>query len=167
MTFQPIGTADAVLYFTPQDLKSRGIAAGDIAQEELMQLALNACRQAGRPVTGPLEVETYFSESGLLLFLHAAPPSRTVWRFDDFEHLLSACSALHSCEADGSLYAWKGQYWLLLSEADTRTEAVLSEFARQAQNRYIYGQLAEHGTLLLPEQTRSTLQKYFRIKNGS
>lgn len=161
MTIQPISAAGAALYFTSTDLQKQGVLPDELTDEEILRLTRLALQQADLPLGEPLEVESYCDKNGLLIFAHSNASPEMAWSFDDFEHLLSAARALGEHDTDGALYRWEDRCWLLLSSQNTRINAHLSEFGYASQDPYIAARLTEHGTLILPEQTLSTLRTHF------
>lgn len=164
MTIQPISAASMVLYLTPADLRQRGLCAEELTAEHTMELAREACRRAGLPLEGTLELETYPDQCGLLVFVHVSPPPQTVWWFSDFEALLGAAAALRDSSTDGSLYWWEDRCWLVLPGGETGAGARLAEFGEQeAGDPYILGRLEEYGVLLLPAHAPADLRRHFHL----
>ena len=94
MTIQPISEASVALYLTPADLRERGVCPDALTAEHTLELARDAFRQAGLPLEGRLEIETYPDKCGVLVFVHLNPTQETAWRFGDCESLLAAAAAL-------------------------------------------------------------------------
>lgn len=161
MIIQPISAASAALYFTTADLQKQGVLPDELTDEEILRLTRLALQQADLPLDEPLEVESYCDKNGLLIFAHSTIPPETAWSFDDFEHLLSAARTLGEHDTDGALYRWEDRCWLILPGQNTRINAHLSEFGCASQDPYIAARLTEHGTLILSEQTLSTLRTHF------
>lgn len=164
MTIQPISAASAALYLTPADLRERGVCADELTAEHTLELTRDAFRQAGLPLEGSLEIETYPDKCGLLVFVHICPAQQTVWSFEDFESLLAAAAALGADEPDGALYWWLDRCWLVLPGRESGVSARLSEFGRQETgDPYLSARLEEYGTPLLTANAPSALRKHFGI----
>lgn len=164
MTIQPISAASVALYLTPADLRERGVCADDLNAEYTLELTRDAFRQAGLPLEGSLEIETYPDKCGLLVFVHLSPARQTIWFFEDFESLLAAAAALGTDESDGALYWWNDRCWLVLPGRETDISARLSEFGSQETgDPYILSRLEEYGIPLLTANAPSALRKHFGL----
>lgn len=164
MTIQPISAASVALYLTPADLRERGVCSDALTAKDTLELTRHAFRQAGLPLEGALEIESYPDKCGLLVFVHINPPGQTVWAFDDLESLLGGAAALGAEEPDGALYWWEDRCWLVLPGRETDISARLSEFGSQETgDPYIAARLEEYGTPLLPARAPSALRKYFGL----
>lgn len=162
MTIQPISAASVALYLTPSDLRERGVRADELTAEHTLELTREAFRQAGLPLEGALEIETYPDQCGLLVFVHLSPARQTVWRFDDCEALFAAAAILGADETDGALYWWEDRCWLVLPGGEAGLCARLSEFGSQeTADPYILARLEEYGTPLLTADAPSVLRRHF------
>lgn len=161
MTIQPISAVSVALYLTPADLQERGICADELTDEHTLHLARDAFRQAGLPLDGLLEIETYPDKCGVLVFVHICPTRQTVWRFD-CDSLLAAIAAWGCNQSDGTLYWWDDHCWLVLPVHENDVSACLSEYADQeTEDPYILARLEEYGILLVPRNALSILRQYF------
>ncbi len=166
MTIQPISVHSVVLYLTPADLRERGISFDQLTTAHTLELTREAFCQAGLTPEGPLEIETYPEQCGVLVFVHIRPAQQTAWRFADFESLLAAASALREDGPDGALYCWNECFWLVLSDQENDMCAWLSEFGDQvSSDPYIVARLEEYAVPLLPANALSALQRHFHISS--
>lgn len=163
MTIQPISAASVVLFLTPTDLQKHGMSSGEVTAAHTMELAREAFHQAGLPSEGPLEIETYPGQCGMLIFVHICPLQQTAWRFEDGESLLAAAAALREGWPDGALYWWETHFWLVLCGQAADACACLSEFGDQEKSDpYIAARLEEYGIPLLPANALAVLQQHFK-----
>jgi len=162
MTIQTISAVSVALYLTPGDLQAHGLQAQDLTEELTLTLTRDAFQQAGIALTGPVEVETYPGQCGVLIFVYISPPRQTVWEFENSEALLLAVSALQDRTPDSALYYWASSFWLVLPGQEPDVSARLSEFAgEQSDDPYLLPRLNEYGTLILPTNAIAILQQHF------
>lgn len=161
MTIQPISTVSAALYLSRGDLLERGLCAGELTDEHTLELTREAFRLAGLSPERIAGLETFQEKDSLLIFIHMAPPRQTVWRFSQWESLLSAVAL---CETEeGALYQWDEAWWLTLPGQEKHA-ALLSEFAdEQTGWEYILPILNEQGEVLLPCRAVPELKRYFNL----
>lgn len=163
MTIQPISVHSVVLYLSPADLRERGISFDQLTTAHALELTREAFCQAGLSPEGPLEIETYPEQCGVLVFVHIHPARQTVWRFADSESLLAAACALDGGGPDGALYCWDGCFWLVLSGPESGVCARLSEFGDQvSSDPYMAARLEEYASPLLPAGALAVLQRHFQ-----
>lgn len=128
MTIEPIGRTGVVLYLTPADLARRGLSPGGLTLDQALELTREACRRAGVPLDGAVEIEAYPEYRGVLVFARRRAP---LWfSFDGLEPLLETAMDLRAHPVDGSLWWREGRYWLSLPPADERAAAVCRERGR-------------------------------------
>lgn len=136
MTVHPIGPASALLSLSREELQERRLHPDLLTPLQTEKLAQECLSSLGRSVDCVLELESYPSEGGLLLFIHTAP---AVWRFPDADALLDAVSALPLL-AEFPLYRWQDTFWLVGEGG-----ASLSEFADPIRDDPFLGvRLAEY-----------------------
>ena len=120
MTIHSINPASALLSVTSEELEERGLHPHLMTRQQTETLARECLFSLGWSADSALELESYPSKEGLLLFVRIAP---TVWRFPDSNALLDALSLLPDLSGQ-PLYRWKEMFWM--TDADC---AALSEFA--------------------------------------
>jgi len=76
MTVQPIDSSSAALFLTAEDLSRRGLTPEGLTLHRALELTQLAFQRAGLPCTGDLEIETYPSRDGVLMFVRLLPPRR-------------------------------------------------------------------------------------------
>ena len=122
MTIQPVGSSVFVLFFPLDELEKQGLQPEHLTEEDTLALVRQGLALSKYSADRPLEVESYPDRSGLLLFVHTPPSTKTVWRFWDSDALLDALPIAQGC----SMFWWKDSFWLVSDNADTM---LLSEFA--------------------------------------
>lgn len=158
MTILPIGADSTALFFTCSDLMEQGLQVDSLTEENTITLTRDALLRTALPLSGKLNLEAYANSCGLLVFAYLSEKAHYVWRFPDFETLLSAVHCMNSGHTEGTLYRWKEQLWLVLDESLPH----LSEFgAEMTDEMYILPLLQEHGVLLLPENALTALHTHF------
>ena len=158
MTILPIGADSTALFFTCSDLIQQGLHVESLTEENTINLTREALLKTAFSFSGELNLEAYANSCGLLVFAYVSDRAQFVWNFSDFETLLSAVHCVNSGRAEGALYSWKEQLWLVLDESLPH----LSEFgAEMTDEMYILPLLQEHGVLLLPENALSALHTHF------
>ncbi len=160
MTIQPINDTSMVLFLSPEDLRRRGMCAGELTRAQTGKLAREALGRADLDWAEPLELEVYPDACGVLVFVSVRHPRRTVWYFTDSEPLLQGVAALDAGQTDGVLYGVAEGYVLVVSGR----AACLAEFGRQEpEDGYICQCLQEQGTVLLSHDAPALLRQYFRL----
>lgn len=163
MTIQPIGAESVALYITSADLLRRGLTPESLTAEETLELTRDAFAQSGLPADGPIEVEVYPDQWGVLVFAHLHSPQRLWLSFPDFETLLAA---LHACPlpAEGpALSWWEGRWWLSLPAAARDLHAALSEYGdTESPCPQTEARLAEYGQSVAAGEALTALPGYFR-----
>lgn len=162
MTIQPIGDESVALYITPAELHSHGLTPESLTAERALALTKDAFAQAGIEPEGPIEIEAYPENSGVLVFAHVRPPERLWASFADFEDLLDALRALPEPPEDAALTWWEERWWLSLPNSARQAHAVLGEFGRtEPSSPQRDACLAEHGSHVLAGDAVSALLHYF------
>lgn len=162
MIIQTIGPTSVVAYLPPEELRSRGICAMELTEQQVLELIQPAFTQAGLPPERLRKLEIYPTECGVLAFAYLEPEGTSVWYFPNSECMLSGVAALREAP-DGDLYWWEEGYVLVLSgPADC-----LSEFGTQQEDVYLPDRLREHGKLLLERHAPALLQQYFKLQKNA
>lgn len=133
MTIEPIGAASIAVYLTPADLSRYGITPAALTLEQALTLTREACRRAGIPLEGVVEIEAYPECCGVLVFAHIRPAGERWFRFDSLETLVGAALELHATPVDAALWWWEGRYWLSLPPEAEGAQAVCREFGAPRQ----------------------------------
>ena len=133
MTIEPIGAASIALYLTPADLREYGLTPGGLTLEQTLALTREACRRAGIPLEGVMEIEAYPEYCGVLVFAHIRPAGPLWFVFDSLEPLIGAALELHCTPVDAALWWRDGRYWLALPAGAEGAAAVCQEFGAQRQ----------------------------------
>ena len=169
MTIEPIGAASIAVYLTPADLSRYGITPAALTLEQALTLTREACRRAGIPLEGVVEIEAYPECCGVLVFAHIRPAGEHWFRFDSLETLVGAALELHATPVDAALWWWEGQYWLALPPLAEGAAAVCGEFgaARQLE-REERRRLAREGQALFPHHALACLcRDFLRLHLGN
>jgi hypothetical protein len=82
MTIQPIGDAGVALCLSAADLSPYGFSPSTLTLEQALSLIKDACRRAGIPLEGTVELELYPGQWGVMLFAHTGGemPARPIPR---------------------------------------------------------------------------------------
>lgn len=148
MTILPIGTNSAALFFSSGDLTQQGISAQHISKTDTAALIRRALHDSPLSLYGRLTLDVYPSPHGLLVFASAEVADREVWRFFDFESMLSALVSMTQVPADTLLYLLEGEWWLVLPGCHPH----LCEFAKEESDTpYITAWLEEHAAAISPQ----------------
>lgn len=148
MTIVPIGANSAALFFTAGDLTQQGISAQHISKTDTAALIRRALHDSPLSLYGRLTLDVYPSPHGLLVFASADAQEGEVWRFFDFEAMLSALVSMTPIPADTLLYLQEGEWWLVLPGSHPH----LCEFAQEESDTpYITPWLAEHAAAISPK----------------
>lgn len=163
MTIQPIGGESVALYITSADLLPHGFTPETLTADGALVLTRSAFSQAGLPLDGPIEIEAYPNECGVLVFAHVRPRSRLWLSFPDFEALLAALQACPLPAEGPALSWWEGRWWLSLPSSARSLHTALSEYGcTEFPCPQTEARLAEYGQPVADGAALAALPGYFR-----
>ena len=130
MTIQPISSTTSLLYLTFTELQERGMHPQFLTYEHTLELAREGLSVLGQCVDNTIELESYPDNNGLLLFIHIAPPTPSVWCFMDDNAFLDAVLSMREI-LPSPIYCWSNNFWAI---TDSTPDPRLSEYADLMEN---------------------------------
>ena len=116
MTIQPTEGGGALLSVTLEDLRAWGTTPEGLEPALALVLVRTLSARAGLALEGPLEIEAYPGQDGLLLFARPLAPRRVWFFFSDVEELLEAARNLGPLCPEVQL-VWENGGWALAAPA--------------------------------------------------